>query len=49
MAHPTRKGGVQFVIATRSPIILTFPGAVLLSFDDGQIQPVTLVEWANGP
>jgi predicted ATPase len=29
----------QFVIATHSPILLSYPGAQILSFDDGQIQP----------
>lgn len=38
MANLTRAGGVQFIIATHSPIILTFPGAVLLSFDGGVIE-----------
>jgi predicted ATPase len=28
----------QFIIATHSPIIMAFPGAVILSFDDGVIQ-----------
>jgi predicted ATPase len=30
----------QFIIATHSPIILAYPGAVILSFDGGKIQPV---------
>lgn len=47
MARLVKKGGVQMIIATHSPIILTFPGAVLLSFDDGQIQPVTLEETSH--
>lgn len=31
--------GSQFFIATHSPILLATPGAQILSFDDGQIQP----------
>lgn len=30
----------QFVIATHSPILLAFPGATVLSLDDGEIRPV---------
>ncbi|MEC0126578.1 AAA family ATPase [Paenibacillus pabuli] len=30
----------QFIIATHSPILLGYPGARILSFDDGQIQDV---------
>lgn len=30
----------QFIIATHSPIILAYPGAVILNFDGGRIQPV---------
>ncbi len=30
----------QFIIATHSPILLTFPGATVLSLDDGSIQEV---------
>lgn len=32
--------GSQFIIATHSPILLAFPGAEILSFDDGNIHPV---------
>ena len=42
MARLVRGGGVQFVIATHSPILMTFPEAALLSFDDGRIAPTTL-------
>jgi predicted ATPase len=31
--------GAQFIIATHSPIILAYPGALIYSFDDGKIQP----------
>lgn len=33
--------GSQFIIATHSPILLAFPGAEILSFDDGKIHPVS--------
>jgi predicted ATPase len=32
--------GGQFVIATHSPILLAFPNATILSFDDGALNPV---------
>ncbi|MGQ0604861.1 MAG: AAA family ATPase [Anaerolineales bacterium] len=32
--------GAQFIIATHSPILLAFPGAVIFSFDAAPIQPV---------
>ena len=31
------KEGAQFIIVTHSPILLGYPGAEILSFDDGQI------------
>ena len=30
----------QFIIATHSPIIMSFPGATILSCDSGQLKPV---------
>lgn len=30
----------QFIIVTHSPILLGFPGATILSFDEGVIQPI---------
>lgn len=42
MANLTRAGNVQFFVATHSPILLTFPGATLLSFDDGRIERTQL-------
>ena len=38
------KEGAQFIIATHSPILLGLPGAEILSFDDGQIHPVSYEE-----
>ena len=34
------KNDSQFIIVTHSPILLGFPGATILSFDDGEIQPI---------
>ena len=34
------KAGGQFIIATHSPIMLSIPGAEILSFDGGQIHKV---------
>ena len=31
---------VQFLIATHSPILLAYPGAQVLSFDDGRIHEI---------
>lgn len=42
MVKLMRRGNVQFIIATHSPIILTFPGAVLLSLDRGAITQTAL-------
>jgi predicted ATPase len=36
----TRAGGAQFVIATHSPMLLTFPGATVLSLEGANIQAV---------
>jgi predicted ATPase len=32
--------GAQFIIATHAPILMAFPGARILSFDDEKIEPV---------
>lgn len=37
-----RKGRSQFFVATHSPILLTFPGATIISFDNGQLERITL-------
>ncbi len=34
----------QFIIATHSPILMAFPGAQILSFDGGRIQPVAYAD-----
>lgn len=40
--HRLLEDGSQCIIATHSPILLSFPGAALLSFDDGRIRPCTV-------
>jgi predicted ATPase len=42
MAQLTAAGASQFIIATHSPILLTFPGARILSFDGPAIHEVSL-------
>jgi len=37
-----RNGDTQFVIATHSPILMTYPGASLLCFDGDGIAPTRL-------
>jgi predicted ATPase len=37
-----RTGKSQFFVATHSPILLTFPGATIISFDDGQLHRIAL-------
>jgi predicted ATPase len=39
MIHDMVGKGAQFVIATHSPILLAYPGALILSFDGGTVQP----------
>lgn len=36
----TANGNCQFIIATHSPILLGYPDATILSFDDGQISEI---------
>lgn len=47
MARLERRGGAQFVIATHSPILMTFPGAALFSFDGGRIEPTSLEDTSH--
>jgi predicted ATPase len=37
-----RTGGAQFIIATHSPILLTFPGAAIVDFDDRTLPRIAL-------
>jgi len=36
--------GAQVIMATHAPIVLAYPGATILSFDGGRIQPVRFYE-----
>lgn len=47
MAALARAGDAQFIIATHSPLLLTFPGAKLLCFDNDRIEPVRLEETSH--
>lgn len=42
MARAVAKGDVQMIIATHSPILLTFPGATILSLDGARMEPIAL-------
>ena len=44
MAEHVRSGKTQFIVATHSPILMTFPGATILSLDSGSIAETTLEE-----
>ena len=41
------KGTSQFIIATHSPILLTFPGADLIAFDGGTLERVKLEDTSH--
>jgi len=46
--HDHQKSGrSQFIIATHSPILLGYPGATLLSFDGGSIEPISYQETSH--
>ena len=48
MMHELASSGqTQFFIATHSPILLTFPGATILSFDDGPFRPIDLEDTSH--
>ena len=47
MSRLIRRGGAQFVIATHSPILMTFPGATLLQFEGGHIESVRLEDTSH--
>jgi predicted ATPase len=36
--------GAQFIVATHSPILMAFPGAVIISFDDNEVRVVPFAE-----
>jgi len=41
------EGRTQFIIATHSPLLMTFPGATLLDFDHGPLRPIALEETSH--
>ena len=43
----TATGKSQFIIATHSPILLTFPGAQILSFDGDALRPTSLEDTSH--
>jgi predicted ATPase len=47
IARLTRDGGTQFVVATHSTILMTYPGASLLSFDGGTIHPTQIEDTSH--
>jgi predicted ATPase len=47
MARLLSRGDVQVVIATHSPILLTFPDAAIVSFDDPCLPHVRLEDTAH--
>jgi predicted ATPase len=47
MAELARTGKSQFVIATHSPILLTFPDAEIISFDATPLRSVRLDETSH--
>ncbi len=40
-------GETQLIIATHSPLLLTFPGATIMSFDGGTLQSIALEETSH--
>jgi predicted ATPase len=42
MEERVKRGSAQFIIATHSPILLTFPGAVIIDFDDSTLRQIAL-------
>ncbi len=44
LRQQSRGGNAQFIIATHSPILLSCPGAAIISFEDGALTEVTYEE-----
>jgi predicted ATPase len=40
-------GRTQFIVATHSPILLTYPGARIISFDSGSLEALSLEETSH--
>jgi len=47
MSALTATGKSQFIIATHSPILLTFPGAQILSFDGDALRDISLEDTSH--
>jgi predicted ATPase len=47
MAQLVATGRTQFIIATHSPIMLTFPGADIVSLDDIPVRSVKLEDTSH--
>ena len=47
MSTLAASGNSQFIVATHSPILLTFPEAQILAFDGGTLQQVALEDTAH--
>ena len=47
MSNMVSAGRSQFIVATHSPILLTFPGAQILSFDGDAIHPIALEDTSH--
>jgi len=47
LAAAVKRGDTQVILATHSPILMTVPGARLLSFDGGRITPTTLEDTSH--
>lgn len=47
MADRVATGKAQFIVATHSPILLTFPGAQILSFDGDVPRPISIEETSH--
>jgi predicted ATPase len=47
MAELVEAGGTQFIIATHSPVLLTFPGAEIISLDETPPRSVKLEDTSH--
>lgn len=44
IADRVSRGKSQFIIATHSPILMTYPGATIVNFDAQKLEPISLEE-----
>ena len=44
MYDRVRDGNTQFIVATHSPVLMTYPDSVIVSFDSPSLQPVSLTD-----